>query len=176
MTELHTSRLLLRPARPDDAPCFALGVSDFAVARWLTPLPFPFTLAMASDWLRNAPENAPDRAMFIIDLPGRGLIGCVALGPELGFWIARPYWGRGFGSEAASAVVDWHFARSDADAIVSSAHHDNLASLRVKAKLGFETVGQDMRFSHALQHNVRHVLTRLTRETWLAREEEKRCA
>src|SRR5690606_4808922 len=136
--------------RADDAPCFALGVSDFAVARWLTPLPFPFTLAMASDWLRGPPADDPDRAMFIIDLPGRGLIGCVALGPELGFWIARPHWGKGFGTEAAGAVIDWHFARSRA-AIVSSAHHDNRASLRLKAKLGFVETGRDTRFSHALQ-------------------------
>lgn len=170
MSELHTSRLVLRPARPDDAPCFALGVSDFAVARWLTPLPFPFTLAMASDWLRGPPPGHTERALFIIDLPGKGLIGCVAIGQELGFWLARTHWGRGFGTEAASAVIDWHFARSNGDAILSSAHHDNRASLRLKAKLGFVETGRDMRFSHALQHNVSHVLTQLTRENWLGRE------
>lgn len=175
MTELHTNRLILRPARPDDAPCFALGVSDFSVARWLTPLPFPFTLAMASDWLRNAPAPASDRALFIVDLPGRGLIGCIALAPELGFWIARPHWGKGFGSEAARAVIDWHFKRGHTSAIVSSAQHNNAASLRLKSKLGFVETGRDMRFSHALQHNVPHVLTELTQASWLE-QEEKRCA
>ena len=175
MTELHTSRLVLRSARAEDAPCFALGVSDFAVARWLTPLPFPFTLAMASDFLRSAPAANPDRSLFIVDLPGRGLVGCVALGPELGFWIARPHWGKGFATEAASAIIDWHFAHSRADAVVSSAQHDNRPSLRLKAKLGFVETGRDMRFSHALQHNVAHVLTRLTREDWMAGE-AKRCA
>ena len=175
MTELHTSRLILRPARPDDAPCFALGVSDFAVARWLTPLPFPFTLAMASDWLRDAPEDNPERKLFIVDLPARGLVGCVALGPELGFWIARPHWGKGFGTEAASAVIDWYFTHSNAAAITSSAHYDNRASLRLKQKLGFVETGRDMRFSHALQHNVPHVLTELTRASWVE-QEDKRCA
>lgn len=170
MTELKTARLLLRQARPDDAPHFALGVSDFAVARWLTPLPFPFTLAMASDWLRNAPKANGDHALFIVDLPGRGLIGSVALGPELGFWIARPYWGRGYGSEAARAVINWHFGHSDAD-LRSSAQKDNHVSLRLKARLGFVQEGGDMRFSHALQHNVSHVLTKLTRESWVGREE-----
>ncbi len=175
MTELETSRLILRAARPGDAPCFALGVSDFAVARWLTPLPFPFTLAMANDWLRLAPADEPDKAMFIIELPGRGLIGCIALGDELGFWIARPHWGRGYATEAARALVDWHFTRGSAEAINSSAQQGNLVSLRVKAKLGFEEVGRDMRFSQALQHNVQHVLTRLTRSQWLALE-NRRCA
>jgi RimJ/RimL family protein N-acetyltransferase len=175
MIELETSRLVLRSARPDDAPCFALGVSDFAVARWLTPLPFPFTLAMASDWLRNAPRSGADRALFIVDLPGRGLIGCVTIGPELGFWIAKPHWGRGYGTEAAGAVIDWHFANSPSPVIASSAQHDNHVSLRLKARLGFVETGRDMRFSHALQHNVPHVLTALTRASWLARE-ERRCA
>lgn len=175
MTLLHTARLILRPARPDDAPCFALGVSDFAVARWLTPLPFPFTLAMASDWLRSAPSDNPHRKLFIVDLPGRGLVGCVALGPELGFWIARPHWGRGFGTEAAGAVVDWYFTHTDAEVIVSSAHHDNRASLRLKQKLGFVETGRDIRFSHALQHNVPHVLTELTRAAWMERE-DRQCA
>ncbi len=175
MTELRTERLTLRPARAEDAPCFALGVSDFAVARWLTPLPFPFTLAMASDWLRAAPEGNAARKLFIIDLEDRGLIGCVALGPELGFWISRPHWGKGYGTEAASAAVNWHFEETGADAIRSSAQHDNRASLRLKARLGFVETGREMRFSHALQHNVSHVLTRLTREDWAARE-TKRCA
>lgn len=175
MTELATSRLLLRPARPEDAPCFALGISDFAVARWLTPLPFPFTLAMASDFLRGPPGDNPDKTLFIIDLPGRGLIGCVVLSDELGFWISRPHWGRGYVSEAARAVIDWYFALSTSDQILASAQHDNRASLHVKSKLGFQEVGHEMRFSHALQHNVQHVLTRLTRSQWLARE-NKQCA
>lgn len=172
MTELRTARLVLRPARAEDAPCFALGVSDFAVARWLTPLPFPFTLAMASDWLRAAPQGDAAKKLFIIDLQERGLIGCIALGPELGFWISRPNWGRGYGTEAAKAVIDWHFANTGADAITSSAQQDNRASLRLKAKLGFVEIGRDMRFSHALQHNVAHVLTRLTRDEWASRRSD----
>lgn len=175
MTELRTARLILRPSRPDDAPCYALGVGEFAVARWLTPLPWPYTLSMASDWLRQAPENSPERAMFIVELPGKGLIGCVSLLSELGFWIARPHWRQGFGSEAAEALIDWHFAATGRDAIISSAHHDNAASLRLQAGLGFVEQGREMRFSQALQHNVEHVITRLTRSEWSSRG-SKKCA
>ena len=171
MSELLTARLVLRRPRPDDAPCFALGMGDYDVARWLAPVPWPYSLAMAAEWLRAAPEDG----LFIIDLPGRGLIGCVAISQELGFWIARPHWGRGYATEAASAVIDWHFGRCDATEIASSAHHLNKASLRVKSKLGFIETGRDRRFSQALQHNVEHVLTRLTRADWMATE-NRRCA
>lgn len=175
MTELHTSRLVLRPARPDDAPHYALAMGEFAVARWLTPMPWPFTLAMATDWLRQAQHHTPEQAMFIIDRPGHGLIGCIGMQQELGFWVARPYWGRGYAKEAAIAFLDWYFATSKSDAIQSSAQGTNTASLAMKARLGFQEIGREHRYSHALQYNVEHVLTRLTRAHWLERE-GLRCA
>ncbi|ODT75648.1 MAG: hypothetical protein ABS76_33495 [Pelagibacterium sp. SCN 64-44] len=175
MTELRTARLVLRPARPEDAPCYALGVSEFAVARWLTHLPWPYTLTMASDWLRQAPAPGAGQALYIVELPGRGLIGCVSLAGELGFWIARPQWRKGYGLEAISAVLDRHFAVSGDQAVIACAHHDNTASLRLQARLGFVEQRREMRFSQALQHNIEHVVTRLTRADW-RRDGTRQCA
>lgn len=141
------------------------------MARWLAPVPWPYTLAMAADWVRMAPEDG----LFVVDLPGRGLIGCVALGPDLGFWIARPHWGRGYATEAASAVVNWYFGASGAEILASSAHHANKSSLRVKAKLGFVETRRERMFSQALGHNVEHVVSELRRDDWMARQ-AKRCA
>jgi RimJ/RimL family protein N-acetyltransferase len=167
MTELVTRRLTLRAPRPEDAPRFALGISEFAVARWLSPMPWPFTLAMAQDYLRNAPDPRPEKAFFVIEHPDKGLIGCISMVSELGFWIARPHWNKGYCLEAAAAVIDWHFSGSGAELIRSRAHRDNLASLRVKSKLGFVATGKEMQFSQPLQYNVEHVTTALSRETWM---------
>lgn len=172
MTELRTERLTLRAPRPDDAPCYALGISEFAVARWLTPVPWPYTLSMAQDFLRSVPPPTPERSFFIIEHPKRGVIGCVTLTDELGFWIARPHWHKGFGLEAASALIDWHFEGCETESIRSSAHHNNIASLRLKAKLGFVATGREMRFSQALQHNVEHVTTALSRADWRTRRSD----
>lgn len=169
MTLISTERLILREATLEDAPCYALGVGEYEVARFLTPVPYPYTLAMAVDWLRQVRPATPERAMLIIDLPGKGLIGCVSLLSELGFWIARPHWNRGYGTEAATALLDWHFSQIDRDLVMSSAHHDNAASLAVQDKLGFVPTGREMRFSQALQHNVEHVVTALSRAHWQAR-------
>lgn len=170
MSELVTDRLILRPPQLTDAPCYTLGVSEYAVARWLTPLPWPYTLPMATEWLRNAPDPSSGQALFIVEHPQKGLVGCVSLADELGFWIARPYWGKGYASEAARAVIAWSFQAAGRDAIRSSAHRDNHASLRLKARLGFRTIGREYRFSQALQHNVEHILTQLSRTDWLAQE------
>lgn len=170
MTELHTSRLLLRPCHPDDAPCYALGIGELEVTRWLPSVPWPYTLSMAAEWLRQAPLPGPGGSAFIIERPGKGLIGCITLASELGYWIARPHWGRGYVTEAATALIGWHFAHGNAGRITSAAMHDNAASLRVQAKLGFVETGRELRFSQALQHNVELVLTSLSRADWLARE------
>jgi RimJ/RimL family protein N-acetyltransferase len=175
MTELRTARLILRPARPDDAPCYALGIGDYEVARWLTAVPFPYSLTMAADWLRQLPSPRPGGAAFIIDLPGKGLIGCVTLTDTLGYWLARPHWGRGYMTEAVTALIDWHFGGSDATAITSGAHTRNAASLRIQARLGFAETGREYRYAHALQTNVEHVITSLTRAEWQARGDQQ-CA
>lgn len=169
MLELHTRRLILRESNLDDAPCYALGVGEYDVAKFLTPVPYPYTLAMAIDWLRQAQPATPEQSMLIVELPGKGVIGCVSLINELGFWIARPHWNRGYASEAATALLDWHFAGTDHAMVKSSAHHNNTASLAVQKKLGFVPTGREMRFSQTLQHNVDHVVTSLTREAWQSR-------
>jgi RimJ/RimL family protein N-acetyltransferase len=169
MTPLHTERLILRAPTLDDAPCYALGIGEYEVTRFLTPVSYPYTLAMAIDWLRQAHPAVPERATLVIELPGQGLIGCLSLVNELGFWIARPHWNRGYVTEAAAALLDWHFGGCDSQAVACSAHHDNAASLAVQRKLGFAIVGREMRFSQAQQRNVDHVITSLSRRDWQAR-------
>ena len=169
MTPVRTKRLILREPTLDDAPCYALGVGEYDVAKFLTPVPYPYTLSMAIDWLRQARPATPEQSMLVIELPGKGVIGCVSLLNELGFWIARPHWNRGYVTEAATALLDWHFAGCGKDLVLASAHHDNIASLAVQKKLCFVPSGREMRFSQTLQHNVEHVVTTLSRQDWLSR-------
>jgi RimJ/RimL family protein N-acetyltransferase len=58
----------------------------------------------------------------------------------MGYWIARPCWGRGFATEACTALID--IARTLGLATLEGSHFvDNPASARVLDKLGFEPVG-----------------------------------
>lgn len=166
MTVLQTQRLILRQPSLDDAPRYALGVGEYEVARYLTPVPYPYTMGMAIDYLRQLVPATPERSVLVVELPGKGLIGCVALTGELGFWIARQHWNRGYVTEAATALLDWHFAETQSDVVTCAAHHNNAASLAVQSKLGFVASGREMRFSQVLQRNVDHVVTKLTRQDW----------
>jgi RimJ/RimL family protein N-acetyltransferase len=58
----------------------------------------------------------------------------------MGYWIARAFWGRGFASEAGTALID--IARTLGLASLEGSHFlDNPASARVLEKLGFEPIG-----------------------------------
>ena len=55
---------------------------------------------------------------------------------EIGWWLARSYWGRGLATEAARAVLRDGFERAGLERIVAVAHPGNRASRRVMEKLG----------------------------------------
>lgn len=163
---IATERLILRPVRRADVPAIAKAVGNINVARTLNPVPHPYTEEMARDWLAALPPNTPERANFGIELPGTGLIGDIGLDAELGYWIAEPHWGNGYATEAATALLRWHFTGTDARAVPSAAHIDNPASLAVQLKLGFVRCGRKTVYSAGRDAEVEHIETVLTREAF----------
>ena len=57
---------------------------------------------------------------------------------EIGWWLARPYWGRGLATEAARVALRDAFERAGLDRIISIARPANTASTRIMEKLGFK--------------------------------------
>jgi RimJ/RimL family protein N-acetyltransferase len=62
---------------------------------------------------------------------------------DLGFRLARPYWGKGLATEAASAWVRAAFDDFRIDRLTGLVHPENVASIRVLEKLGFHTERRD---------------------------------
>ena len=56
---------------------------------------------------------------------------------ELLYGLAKPYWGLGYGSEAAQASLRYGFEVAGLERIIAVAFPDNLASRRIIEKLGF---------------------------------------
>ncbi len=168
-TPIETSRLTLRAPDSSDLDALVTGLDDPAVARMLSRVPHPYGPAEAEAFLALASSgNAGGQCLFLaIDLNGT-LIGGIGLHglPEVedfGYWLARPYWGKGYASEAAAAVLGHAFQTLGVDRVLSGAFVDNPGSLRVQDKLGFERVGTSMRYSRARGATVEHVDTVLTR-------------
>lgn len=143
----RTERLLLRPAWPEDWEMILWGIGDERVVRNLAKAPWPYRAADARAFVALGQD--PRLPTFLLTLPedrGSRLIGCAGLaesstGVELGYWIARPYWGRGYATEGARGVLE--VARLLGHNRIEAGHYlDNPRSGRVLRKLGFQPTGQ----------------------------------
>jgi RimJ/RimL family protein N-acetyltransferase len=143
----RTRRLLLRPGFPEDAPALATAIGDEAIARNLATVPWPYRMRDAEAFLAS-PRDPVLPSFLVFERTGAGprLVGSCGLGRrplgriELGYWIARPFWGRGLATEAGTALVD--IARTLVLPSLEASHFvDNPASGRVLEKLGFEPLG-----------------------------------
>ncbi len=172
---LTTKRLTLRIPKKSDASAVALYLDDFGVAGNLVRVPHPYYLSDAKAWLSTRhPSLPPTETSFALDYGDEISIGTVGFhlgrnGPVVGYWLGRPFWGRGLMSEAAQAAVDWFFAVTREDTIYSGVFHFNAASLAIQHKLGFVEIGRSQMPCLARGEQVEHIDTQLTRSAWVAR-------
>ncbi|HET7816853.1 MAG TPA: GNAT family N-acetyltransferase [Sphingomicrobium sp.] len=143
----RTDRLLLRPGWAEDAPALAEAIADQRIVRNLATAPWPYRLRDAEAFLAQ-PRDPRLPTLLVFERTGGPpqLVGSCGLGRrpsgavELGYWIARPYWGRGYATEACTALVE--IARTLGIRQLEGSHFlDNPASGRVLEKLGFEPLG-----------------------------------
>jgi RimJ/RimL family protein N-acetyltransferase len=162
--EIATPRLRLRPQQLGDVDAFIAGLNDWEVVRWLTVVPYPYTVTDLDEWLARRKLPAPGRAHFAIELPGEGMIGVVSLEGDLGYWLSRQHHRHGYMTEACVALLEWHFAVFPDDVVLSGYHIGNAASAAVQRNLGFVETGEsDMRFVRSQQREIEHIHTSLTR-------------
>jgi len=161
----RTDRLVLRPGWREDAPTLAAAIGHKDILRHLPRAPMPYRLEDAQEFL--AAHNNPRLPVFLAFARTGGapkLIGGCGVfrteddGHELAYWIARPYWGLGFATEAAQAVMS--IARATGLQRVRAAHAlDNPASAKVLRKLGFHPTGRvEQRHSRSRQESVPYAL------------------
>src|SRR5437763_4111818 len=143
----RTPRLLLRPGFPEDAPALAGAIADEAIARNLANVPWPYRMRDAEAFLASPRDPVlPSLLVFERTLAAPQLAGACGLGRrpsgavEMGYWIARPFWGRGLATEACTALVE--IATTLGLPRLEASHFlDNPASARVLEKLGFQPLG-----------------------------------
>lgn len=145
----RTERLMLRPGWIEDAPALAQAIGDETVVRNLSRVPWPYGPRDAEEYLRMQANAAlPASLIFARTRGAPRLIGGIGLhdgeagAVELGYWIARPYWGLGFATEAGRAVMAMAEGSLRLRRIVAGHFLDNPASGHVLRKLGFTATGK----------------------------------
>ena len=171
---LETPRLILRPPRMEDLDALAEMMRDEQTARFIggvapRPMCWRQLMTMIGAW------HAQGFAMFsVIEKATGRWIG--RLGPwqpdgwpgaEIGWAIAREYWGRGYAVEGAIAATEWAFDTLGWQDIIHSIAPENLPSQRVAQKLGSRNRGPG-RLPAPFEHD-RVDLWGQTREEWRTR-------
>lgn len=145
----RTERLFLRPIWREDAPAILRGIADKEIVANLGRAPWPYTLADAEEFV-TLPQD-PMEPGFAITLPraegGAAYIGQVGFNRDdrgelqIGYWLAREHWGKGYATEAVTAAL--HVGKAIGLRRVAACHFlDNPASGRVLRKVGFRPTGE----------------------------------
>jgi len=175
---IKTKRLALRPFVAADAPRVRELIGAWAVARMLAVIPYPYPPGLAEQWIANhdASRARGDDFPFAVTLHNR-LIGCIGLNEdpqhgrvELGYWIAVSYWGFGYATEAAQAILSFGFGWLGLAGISSRHYEENTGSARVLTKLGFVETGRSLHPCAARKTEVPSVELELTRDSWMAKQ------
>ncbi len=147
---LPGERVILAPFRLEDAPLVQRYAGDEAVARTTLHVPHPYPDGAAEEWIASHDRLFIQKndIVFSIRSPQGELYGAInlllnlaKLEGEIGYWIAMPYWNRGFCTEATRLLLAYGFATLPLARI--HAHHfaHNPASGRVMAKAGMKRIG-----------------------------------
>jgi RimJ/RimL family protein N-acetyltransferase len=106
------------------------------------------------------------------------VIGCCGIEqrdgeePEIGYWLGVAFWGRGYATEAARAVINHAFGDLGCDTLRAGARVSNPASRRVLEKCGFQWTGVGLYRIRALASSAPCDRFRLDRGLWaMARED-----
>jgi RimJ/RimL family protein N-acetyltransferase len=153
---LETERLFMREWRQEDLAPFAEILADEEVMRYLGGE----TLSKDDSW-RNMARGAGQwllrgyGAWAVVRKSDNALMGRVGLlnpegwpGLEVGWTLGRPYWGKGYATEAARAAMNYGFLTQNVDRLISMIDPDNVASQAVALRIG-ETRGE--RREHAIE-------------------------
>ncbi len=177
---ITTDRLTLRPLELSDAGRIEQLVGDARVALMTASIPHPYPPGAGKEFVRDVhrDEQAGRSALWAIVPRGEeALIGTIALRidttdrvGDIGYWIGVPFWGQGYASEAATAVVRCAFETLKLAQVEGCHLVDNPASGRVMAKAGLRADGVIRKALGRWDENTELGVYRLTRQQWDKRD------
>lgn len=150
-TQLITERLILRPIEERDLELIVEYAGDEGIAMMTLTMPHPYDLDDAKQFLeitQNDWESNKAYTFAITHKMDEALMGVVGLHPstmhhraEIGYWIGKPHWNKGYMTEAARRVVQFGFEELELHRIYAWYFEDNPASGRIMAKVGMQQEG-----------------------------------
>ncbi|KAG9380395.1 GCN5 N-acetyltransferase [Pyrenophora tritici-repentis] len=150
---MTTSRLIIRPMCLEDAPWTSLHANDPLVTKYMAlSFPNPYTLQSAETWIRVNMVRPYQEHFVVCEVSSPDVvIGGIGLKPgvdvsvhtaELGFWIGRAHWGKGYTTEVLRAFTKWTFTNWEKNGqkvtrLWGRVMGGNMASMRCFEKCGY---------------------------------------
>src|ERR1700734_4189924 len=145
--EIETTRLKFRPYTEADIPELVRLIGAREVAAMTLRIPHPYTEQHARDFIAKTRRDDEIRVAVVLASNG-SLCGGVGLKlaaehqrAELGYWIGVPYWGNGYATEAARAMLRYGFETVKLHRILATHVKHNPASGKILVKLGMRHEG-----------------------------------
>ena len=168
---LETERLILRAPKLEDAKHVAALANDKRIAENTRRIPHPYSRADAEDFIAAA--NTPQGDMQFLITTRAGLpVGACGIAthddaaPEIGYWLGVKHWGKGYGTEAVRALIDFAFTELAHESLSAGARVTNPASRRILEKCGFQWTGVGLCRIRALNSSAPIDRFRLDRGLW----------
>ncbi|MEH7524921.1 GNAT family N-acetyltransferase [Bacillus sp. JJ1503] len=151
MELLDGKRIILRSLTLEDAEKIEEYASDYEIAKTTLYIPHPYPKGSARDFIAKvleAEQKGEAVTFAIISKKDHGFIGLISIGQvmehrrgELGYWVGKPFWGKGYGTEAARLVIKYGFEILNLNRIYAAAFKSNPGSWRIMEKCGMKHEG-----------------------------------
>lgn len=149
---LETERLRLRRFEISDAENVQRLVNDIDIAKSTLNIPHPYTLENAREWISHHMDKFQSRVSieFAITLKNsHELIGAIGISSiceehekaEIGYWIGKKYWGKGYCTEAARRILQFCFEQLKLNRVYAIHFSSNPASGKIMQKIGMKMDG-----------------------------------
>lgn len=171
---LRTARFALRPFDASDAPAVQELVGEYDIALNTLMIPHPYPEGAAAEWIAKHQSDFDENRIVHFAIDDGAVAGAMALVmkddgiAEIGYWIGKPFWGRGYATEAVQAVLRYGFEERELQRIFAMVFHRNPASCRVLQKCGMRHEGTLRRHQKKWDEYVDLVCYGMLREEWLS--------
>lgn len=127
-------------------------LNNLEQSKYMYAVPFPYTKEDAKRYFKYLEYTKEDETVYelgIFNNENGTFIGVISLSnidfdcqnAEIGYWLVKDFWKKGYAKEAAELVIEYAFNKLDLYRIYAMLEKDNAASLALLNRLGFEVEG-----------------------------------
>lgn len=148
---IYTERLILRIFHKADAQAVTKLCNNYNIFKNTLHLPYPYSIEDAFLWIEQHLDNYNANKSYefaITDKENGELLGAIALSNnqkfnqgEMAYWIGETFWGKGYATEAAQAILEFAFETKKLHKVFARYFRSNPASGKVLQKIGMKREG-----------------------------------